>query len=115
MKEVIVAAALILSVFYLSTIENGQEQLTSMEVDPIYLDKFVKWMKQHHKIYSTKEEMLHRYSVYRDNYLFIEAHNAKTHIHGVELAANQFMDLSYEEFKWLMMKGRKRTNNYYLT
>ena len=58
---------------------------------------------------------MHRYTIFKDNFLYIQTHNAKIHVHGVELAANQFMDLTYEEFKLLMMKGRKRPANYYLT
>lgn len=88
MKEVIVATALLLSFFYLSTSINEEVHLSSTEVDPFYLDKFVTWMRKHHKIYPSKTETMHRYSIFKDNYLYIQSHNAKIHLHGVELAAN---------------------------
>lgn len=40
----------------------------------------------------------------------IETHNQSGS--DVELEENKFMDLKYDEFKALMMKGRKRSGRY---
>jgi len=61
-----------------------------------YQDAFIQWMVKFDKSYAP-EEFFYKYSVFKINYDFVEAHNAGNHTWGVEL--NKFADLTSAEFK----------------
>jgi|AntAceMinimDraft_1070359.scaffolds.fasta_scaffold30455_1 C1A family cysteine protease len=71
--------------------------------------RFSKWMLAHGKSYADAEEHDRRMSIYSDNAVFVERHNAEhaegKHSHWVGL--NHLADLTSEEFKHML--GYKRT------
>ncbi|KAG7343098.1 cysteine protease [Nitzschia inconspicua] len=58
--------------------------------------QFYVWMQDHGKMYATDEEAQLRLSIWKENYAFIEAHNAQ----GLSytLGHNQFSDMTLDEF-----------------
>lgn len=52
--------------------------------------------------------MEYRYSIFSDNINFVDQYNQQN-FHMELTYDNEFMDLTYEEFKTLMMKGRVRS------
>ena len=61
-------------------------------------EAFYKWRLQHNKEYESSDELDRRLEIFRDNLDRIAAHNARLHQHGWEMRANQFADLTSEEF-----------------
>jgi len=57
---------------------------------------FHNWQKEYQKTYLAFTEHSHRYQVFRDNYAFIQAHDAEAK--GFTVALNQFADLTNKEF-----------------
>jgi len=64
--------------------------------ESVYQDAFVSWMNTYDKSY-TPEEFFYRYDTFKQNFDFVEAHNAGNHTWTVEL--NKFADLNRAEFK----------------
>jgi len=58
---------------------------------------FSDWAKQNGKVYSSKEELVVRRSIYAANVARVEAHNAQNL--GWTMAVNKFSDITPEEFK----------------
>jgi cathepsin L len=63
-----------------------------------YQDAFTKWAIDQGKTYAP-EEFFYRYSVFKSNMDFVDAHNAGNHTFTVEL--NKFADLTSAEFKMI--------------
>lgn len=84
----------------------GQKPLLESQ----YQSHFVQWMTTHNKSYEA-EEFLYRYSVFKQTFDDIEAHNAK----GLSWTKglNQFSDLTPQEWKKLyvsgLIKGEKKS------
>jgi hypothetical protein len=64
--------------------------------ESVYQDAFINWMVKFDKSYAP-EEFFYKYSVFKTNMDFVEAHNAGNHSWEVEL--NKFADLTSAEFK----------------
>ena len=60
-------------------------------------NEFIKFIKDYEREYSTVEETLERYKIFAKNYIQIKEINEEHN--GVELAVNDFADLTPEEFK----------------
>ena len=58
---------------------------------------FGAWMKVHNKNYSNHDEKSLKYSAFKENVQFINAHNKKNH--PLKLGLNKFTDLSTEEYR----------------
>jgi KDEL-tailed cysteine endopeptidase len=58
---------------------------------------FGAWMKVHNKNYSNHDEKSLKYSTFKENVQFINAHNKKNH--PLKLGLNKFTDLSTEEYR----------------
>ncbi|KAL6841023.1 hypothetical protein ACP4OV_028992 [Aristida adscensionis] len=63
------------------------------------------WMAQYGRVYKDAAEKARRYEVFKDNVAFIESFNAGNH--KFWLGANQFADLTNEEFRATKYKGFK--------
>merc|ERR1719453_96774 len=61
-----------------------------------YQREFASWMTKHGKTYETNE-LFYRYGVFKDNWDFIEKHNADE-TQTFKMATNQFSDLTEHEF-----------------
>lgn len=73
-------------------------------VNPIDLESekglsmlFGAWTKVHNKNYSNHDEKSLKYSTFKENVQFINAHNKKNH--SLKLGLNKFTDLSTEEYR----------------
>jgi C1A family cysteine protease len=64
---------------------------------------FADWAKQHGRVYSSKEELVVRRSVYAANVAKIAAHNAGNH--GWTMEVNKFSDLTADEVKAAYASG----------
>ena len=71
------------------------ESTTLFRGDPVTA-VWKEWKKNHTRLYGTKEESK-RYKIFRENYLFIQKHNAKKN-QTYKLGLNQFSDLTTKEF-----------------
>ena len=60
-------------------------------------NEFIKFIRDYEREYSTVEETLERYKIFAKNYIQIKEINEEHN--GVELAVNDFADLTEEEFK----------------
>jgi len=58
---------------------------------------FTKWAQQHGKTYTSPQETIHRYNIFKSNMDTIRAHNAAKKSHT--LAMNRYGDLTNAEFK----------------
>jgi len=65
-----------------------------------YQHSFTQWMVQNQKTYAS-EEFFYRYSVFKTNMDFVDAHNAGNHSWTVEL--NKFADLTIGEYKTIYL------------
>merc|ERR1711907_494997 len=66
------------------------------------------------KAYLTEEEHSGRFSVFKDNVDFINAHNLRADEHGYSVGINQFADMNSKEFKEVMLTykaAEKKQNN----
>ena len=81
--------ALCVALFAASTIAVSHDPLTGV---------FADWMQEHQKSYAN-EEFVYRWNVWRENYLYIEAHNHQNK--SFHLAMNKFGDLTNAEFNKL--------------
>ncbi len=81
--------ALCVALFVASTIAVSHDPLTGV---------FADWMQEHQKSYAN-EEFVYRWNVWRENYLYIEAHNHQNK--SFHLAMNKFGDLTNAEFNKL--------------
>lgn len=61
-----------------------------------YEQAFEDFMREHARVYKTKEEKLARFEIFKANLAFIEAENSKGH--SYELGVNEFADQTPEEF-----------------
>ena len=59
---------------------------------------FENWCNQYGKTYSSKDEKLHRFRVFQDNYDFVARHNQMPNS-TYSLSLNGFADLTHHEFK----------------
>jgi cathepsin L len=81
--------AVFAALFVASTLAVTHDPLTGV---------FSQWMRTHAKSYSN-EEFIYRWNVWRENQLFIDAHNRQNHTYT--LAMNQFGDFTAAEFSKL--------------
>ncbi|ELR14926.1 Cysteine proteinase 5, putative [Acanthamoeba castellanii str. Neff] len=81
--------ALCVALFVASTFAVSHDPLTGV---------FADWMQEHQKSYAN-EEFVYRWNVWRENYLYIEAHNHQNK--SFHLAMNKFGDLTNAEFNKL--------------
>jgi len=58
---------------------------------------FSKFVKEHGKVYNTREEMIHRQKIFAENLQKIEQHNRAGA--SYKMGVNQFTDLTEEEFR----------------
>jgi hypothetical protein len=70
---------------------------------------FTRWMSQHNKKF-TQDQFFYRYTVFKANLDWIQAHNEEGH--SYEVAMNPFGDLTNDEFK-ARLGYRHIENNYY--
>ncbi|XP_020250278.1 senescence-specific cysteine protease SAG39-like [Asparagus officinalis] len=61
-------------------------------------ERHEKWMAQHGRVYKDAAEKLHRFKIFKANVEYIEAFNSAG-AHKYKLGANQFADLTNEEFR----------------
>jgi cathepsin L len=67
--------------------------------DREYQESYYKWQTQYGKVYASLAEHRHRFSIYRNNLDFINAHDSEAK--GFTVALNQFADQTIEEFsRW---------------
>ena len=71
--------------------------------------EFAKFMKEHGKKYDSLQEIMKRYSIFMDNYNYIEEHNKVNT--DFKLAINQFADLTPEEFKAMYLSTKPTTGH----
>lgn len=81
-------------------------QFFSKDDDLFHRKEFSIFRERFSKAYSTKEELETRFSVFRNNFVNILAHNADRS-QNFTLGVNQFTDLTPEEFKELYVGGLK--------
>jgi C1A family cysteine protease len=81
--------ALFVAFFAVSALAVAHDPLTGV---------FADWMQEHQKSYAN-EEFVFRWSVWRENYLYIEQHNHQNK--SFHLAMNKFGDLTNAEFNRL--------------
>ncbi len=68
------------------------------------------FQRQFRREYSTFEELENRYSVFRDNMDFINAHNSDPK-NNFTLGINQFADLTLDEYRKMFISGLPRGEN----
>jgi len=66
--------------------------------DDAIMELYELWLAQHRKAYNGLDEKQKRFSVFKDNFLYIHQHNNQGNP-SFKLGLNQFADLSHEEFK----------------
>jgi C1A family cysteine protease len=110
-KAVIVA---FLAVFAVAAVfcVFGTESTNLLRVDPVYT-AWKQWKKNNSMLYGTAEES-RRYRIFKDNYNYIQAHNAKKN-RSYTLGLNQFSALTHKEWASLytgvvIPKGHNASN-----
>ena len=96
-KATIVAIVALFGVAAVFCVFNT-ESTNFLRVDPVAA-VWKEWKKNHTKLYSSLESGK-RYNIFRENYLFIQKHNAKKN-QTYKLGLNQFSDLTTKEFATL--------------
>ena len=66
--------------------------------DDAIMELYELWLAQHKKAYNGLDEKQKKFSVFKDNFLYIHQHNNQGNP-SYKLGLNQFADLSHEEFK----------------
>ena len=70
----------------------------SSSVTDDVISLFHGWVKEHNKVYETKEERSKRLQVWLRNHEYIQLHNSKIPPPSYQLGHNQFSDLTEEEY-----------------
>jgi C1A family cysteine protease len=65
--------------------------------DDAIMELYELWLAEHKRAYNGLDEKQKRFSVFKDNFLYIHEHNQGNR--SYKLGLNQFADLSHEEFK----------------
>ena len=90
---------------YLSSFDS--EPMNFFE-DPLHRE-FQTWKQTYNKAYESHEHSS-RFAIFKQNYDLIQEHNQGNHSYG--LAANQYMDLTFEEFTLLKTGGVPQKPNH---
>jgi len=77
------------------TATSNSDNVVRLESELTYTSLFVKYIKEHNKIYSSQDIPI-RYQIFKQNVDFVNTHNAGSHTYKV--AINKFSDLTVEEF-----------------
>ncbi|TKY66749.1 Senescence-specific cysteine protease SAG39 [Spatholobus suberectus] len=72
-------------------------------------ERHEKWMAQYGKVYKDVAEKEKRFQIFKNNVQFIESFNAAGD-KPFNLSINQFADLHNEEFKALLINGKKKAH-----
>lgn len=71
-----------------------------VEAEEILRHKYNSWLLRHERSYNTVGEKERRFSIFKDNMRYIEAHNAKSN-QTYWLGPTRFADMTNEEFRRL--------------
>ncbi|CEM03624.1 unnamed protein product [Vitrella brassicaformis CCMP3155] len=106
-----------LAFFFYPSAPPAQESLINTELyerpsrhfftERQFSDAFVTFVTEHGKVYANEKERQIRFDIFKKNLAFIHAHNQQGFRYT--LAANQFADMTHEEFK-AQFVGYRRTN-----
>lgn len=65
--------------------------------DDAILDVFHQWLETHSRVYRSLSEKHHRFQIFKENFLYIHAHNKQQKSYWLGL--NKFSDLTHQEFR----------------
>ncbi|XP_047317546.1 cysteine proteinase COT44-like [Impatiens glandulifera] len=91
------SATLSLMMADMSIIENDNNHPSKSRTDEEIMHIYKKWMIEHGKVYNGIEESEKRFKIFKDNLVFIDAHNSENRTYKVGL--NVFADLTNEEYR----------------
>ncbi|XP_010522111.1 PREDICTED: ervatamin-B [Tarenaya hassleriana] len=81
----------------LSVASRASSRVSSAYDDPIMMQRYETWLKQHRKVYGSKDEWLLRFGIYQSNVQFIDFINSLDL--PFNLTDNKFADMTNDEFK----------------
>lgn len=87
---------------------RGSSALTSYDDESFHWKEFSNFQERFSKRYSTIQDLEHRFSIFRNNFVGIIVHNSDLS-QNFTMGVNQFTDLTPEEFKALYV-GRLKTD-----
>ncbi|XP_047314462.1 cysteine proteinase COT44-like [Impatiens glandulifera] len=91
------SASLSLMMADMSIVEYDNNHPSKSRTEEEMMDIYKKWMIEHGKVYNGIEESEKRFNIFKDNLVFIDAHNSENRTYKVGL--NVFADLTDEEYR----------------
>jgi C1A family cysteine protease len=86
------------SIINYDRIHNLQGENPIIRAESELRELFHLWLSRHEKSYNALGEKERRFSIFRDNLMFIDAHNSNPN-HTYRLGLNRFADMTNEEFR----------------
>ncbi|XP_047318994.1 ervatamin-B-like [Impatiens glandulifera] len=91
------SASLSLMMADMSIIEYDNNHQSKSRTDEEIMNIYKKWMVENGKVYNGIDEFEKRFEIFKDNLVFIDAHNSENRTYKVGL--NVFSDLTDEEYR----------------
>ncbi|XP_047318999.1 zingipain-2-like [Impatiens glandulifera] len=91
------SASLSLMMADMSIIEYDNNHQSKSRTDEEMMNIYKKWMVENGKVYNGIDEFEKRFEIFKDNLVFIDAHNSENRTYKVGL--NVFSDLTDEEYR----------------
>ena len=98
MKNLLMILGGVTAIALLATLYTTMPKQSQLSSDKLAHGRFSAFKAQYSKSYNSVDEHLYRFKVFQDNLELIESHNAKPN-ETYTLAANEFADLTFAEFK----------------
>lgn len=83
---------------FILTAAIAQARSDDSSVSSVIKEKFDEWMSKYNKVYSAKEELEHRFAIWKDTDKIIEEHNSQDPTPTFSLGHNSYSDLTLGEF-----------------